>query len=121
MTDLFNLVADIIQTKRHSREILEAFIKKNDPKFNDLDNAFDFVMRSKKMTSDKEKAYCFVVLYDAIRAKSQVPTYSDPKNGCIPKKINNLQEFIDYNRNSIFGFIGELDNLINLQNTVENT
>lgn len=121
MTDLFNLVVDIVQTKRHSRDDLVSFIKRNDPKFNDLDNTFDFVIRSKKMTSDKEKAYCFVVLYNAIRAKSQVPTYPDPKNGCIPKKINNIQEFVDYNRNSVFGFIDELDNLINLKINVENT
>jgi hypothetical protein len=113
MTDLFVFVVEIIQNKKHSREELENFIKSNDPKFKDLDDTFDFVLRSKRMTSDKEKAYCFVILYNAIRAKSQVPTFSDPKTGCVPKKINSIQEFIDYNKNSIFGFIDELDLLVN--------
>jgi len=112
MNNLVSVVAEIIQNKKHSSEVLEEYIAKNDPKFKDLELAFDYIIRSKKMTSDKEKAYCFVIIYNAIRAKSQVPTYPDPKTGCTPKKINDIDEFVEYNKDSIFTFICELDKLI---------
>lgn len=113
MSNLLKIVNDIIQHRRHDMEYLENYIKTNDPKFKELDIAFDYVIRSKKMTSNKEKAFCFLVLHNAIRNKSQVPVYPDPKVGCAPKKINDLSEFIEYNRNSVFDFIGELEILVN--------
>ena len=109
MTELYRIVAEIIQNKKYSKEYLEEYISKNDPKFNDLENTFDFIIRSKKMTSNVEKAYCFIILYNAIRKKSQIPTFPDPKNGCVAKKINSIQEFIEYNQKSIFTFIDELE------------
>lgn len=79
---------------------------------NELQSAFDFVFRSKKETSDLEKAKCFEVLYAAIRKKSQYPTYRDFKDGGNPKKINDLTKFLEYNRDSIYRFV----QLINIEN-----
>lgn len=114
MSSLINIVNEIVQFKRHSREYLENYINTYDPKFKELEIALDYIIRSKKMISNHEKAYCFLVIYNAIRNKSQIPTFPDPKTGCNPKKINSVAEFVEYNKDSIFGFIGELEILINI-------
>ena len=77
---------------------------------NELQSAFDFIFRSKKETSDLEKAKCFEVLYAAIRKKSQYPTYRDFKDGGNPKKINDLNKFLEYNRESIYRFVRLISN-----------
>lgn len=111
--NLLQLVSEIVEKKKFSVTYLSNFINSTNPTFRELENSLDYVIRSKKMTSNAEKAYCFYMIYYAIREKSQVPTYPDSKNGCQPKKINNLREFVEYNRNSVFEFIPELEKMLN--------
>lgn len=109
--DINNYVIETIN-KKHSREDLNLVLMSDNYSFKELEHAFSSLMRSRRMTSNKEKAFCFIELYITFRRKSQYPTYPDPKSGCIPTKIKSIQEFIEHNQHSIFGFITELNELL---------
>ena len=104
-------VYETINRKNHTRSDLIRFTLNNDSTLKELEHAFSHVFRSRRVNSTEEQAFCFIELYRAFRIKSQFPTYPDPKNGNIPKKIQDVGEFIDYNENSIYGFIPALKEL----------
>lgn len=78
-------------------------------KVEDLNRGLDYVIRSKRLNKDVERAMCFYHIYQKLRDMGAVPSYPDPKNGCVPKKIHSLKDFIEYNKNSVFSFIHELE------------
>ena len=104
-------VAETINRKNHTRSDLVLFLHHNDSTLKDLEHAFAHVFRTRRVNSTEQQAFCFIELHRAFRLKSQVPTYPDPKNGMIPKKIQDIDEFIEYNENSIYGFIPALKEL----------
>lgn len=108
-----NIIQFVNETlsKKHTLAELREFIAFNDIPLKELEVAFSNVVRCRKMTSTVQQAFCFWELCLLFRIKSQVPTYPDPKTGNVPKKIHDIGEFIEYNRNSVFGFITELEKL----------
>jgi hypothetical protein len=99
------IVSDIM--KLHFDELISGTFEVDDP-----NRALDYVLRSRRVTRDKEKAICFYYVFKKLRSMGAVPSYPDPKSGCTPKKIHSLEDFIEYNRNSIFSFISCLEELV---------
>lgn len=79
----------------------------------DLTAAFDYVFRCRYETRNVEKARCFIVLYNAIRTFSQVPSFPDPFNGMVPKKVKDIDSFIKEYSNSIFSFVPYIEGVMN--------
>ena len=83
---------------------------------NELQAGFEYIFRSKFETRNKEKAILFVALYNMIRDKSQYPSFGDPFNGMVPKKVKDINEFINEYSNSIFSFVPYIKEVIDNDN-----
>jgi hypothetical protein len=105
---MIEYVINVINKKKNSKEELEEYIKTNTYSFKELEQAFEHIMLTKKVTSTEEQSFCFLTLYKCFKDKNQLPKYIDCKNGMAVKKITNIQDFITHNENSVYGFVPTL-------------
>jgi len=113
---LFQFVQHTIQSKKNTREDLKKFLSSHEINFNDLENAFDHIFRTKKVTSDYQRAFCFLELFNLYSTTKVVPKFTDPKKGNQRMKISNIDQFVSENKNSIFSFVSELETIYNNEN-----
>lgn len=102
---------DILSHKTYNE--IKDHIESLNPSLMDLEELMNHLFRSPIQLHQEELAKCFIITYNLIRAKSQYPTYPDPSEGMVRKKIKDIDEFIKNYTNSIFEFVKYIPGVLN--------